>query len=263
MFYLVIKVDIDGPSTFMMYPWDLTNVSSYHFIPPTTFSGYLARILLASQNDYDRIPFRQNGPNSTPLYLQTLFKDVHVLGAFPVGSFFSHISYRHGMQNIQHTRFSQIISLNPRSEMENFQLYHWEYCFFNSLNGYILSEDEKDLTKMSILENYGWKLGKEGYGRIASVEGPFKLVNGILKATPSTIIPFDKSFIDLKEEFEYDLLKIYYIPEKNTLFNNFDPRNLSVNTLNVAIIKSGTIPSDYFYNEQNCVYFPASLLTYF
>lgn len=111
------------------------------------------------------------------------------LGAYPtVEQYHIHTTKRHGMSHFTHNAFSRIVS-GKRKNTENYQLHTWEYLFTEQLIGYVVSEDEKLLSQLTTVENFGCKIGKEGYAFVDRICGPTELVLKQVKAKPDTLLP--------------------------------------------------------------------------
>jgi len=52
---------------------------------------------------------------------------------------------------------------------------NWEFLITPCLKGYVVSSSENPLKELQGIKNYGYKLGKEGFAYVESIEGPYKL----------------------------------------------------------------------------------------
>jgi len=163
-----------GPLTFRQMPSGILHIMSYPFMPPTTMSGFLKRLLYIAEGadwpGYGEDWFG-NGPGKE--FTLTLGSEYRALGAYPGReSWTIHKTRRHGPKNFKHTEFSQLIR---NSHQENYQLHHWDYLFCDRLRGWVAAKEEAPLEKLKKLENFGGKAGKEGYLVVDEVRAPQKL----------------------------------------------------------------------------------------
>jgi hypothetical protein len=98
-------------------------------------------------------------------------QDYHVLGAYPspnpTASFELHTTKRQGVRAFNHNTFSRISGM--RSNKEVYQLHSWEYLLAEQFVGFVMHVDSEPLNRIAALQNYGSKLGKEGYAFLESV----------------------------------------------------------------------------------------------
>ncbi|NUM35033.1 MAG: hypothetical protein HUU50_10845 [Candidatus Brocadiae bacterium] len=166
-----IKLQPAGALTFRRMPSGLLHIMSYPFMPPTTMSGFLKRVLeIASGKDWPGYGEDwYNGPESKEFTL-TLEQDYRCLGAFPdQGRWYIHKTRRHGPKHFKHTEFSKLLRSNYK---ENYELHHWDYLFCESLTGWVASREKAKLDALHIIQNYGGKAGKEGYLCIKKIQEP-------------------------------------------------------------------------------------------
>ena len=110
------------------------------------------------------------------------------LGAYPkVNEHRIHTTKRQGIRSFNHNAFSRIV--RHQSTKEVYQLHTWEYLFAEKLIGYVVSKDEKLLRQLRTVENFGCKIGKEGYAFVDKVSGPTQLVLEQTQAKPDTLLP--------------------------------------------------------------------------
>ncbi|HWP47343.1 MAG TPA: hypothetical protein VNM22_09300 [Candidatus Limnocylindrales bacterium] len=177
--------------TFRVLPGSILDITTYSFVPPTTLSGFLRRLAMMHAG----FDFPNTGPNDqdTPFYV--LPRELIPLGAYPVGACSrpAHRTYRKGPRDLGHRAFSDMYR-GKASGRENIQLHTWEYLLTDELTGYVVSENEKELARMTGIVGYGSKMGKEGYAFVERVSGPLPLQRTELKAVPSTLIPADDLF---------------------------------------------------------------------
>lgn len=67
----------------------------------------------------------------------------------------------------------------------------WEFTVANSYQAYLVSENKDSLSIFDDLQNYGYKIGKEGFAYISDVRPTQELVPQNGKFRSSTIIPLD------------------------------------------------------------------------
>lgn len=191
MYGIRLEIRPTGGLTFRRMPSAILHISSYPFLPPTTMSGWLRRLIMLSDP-------------AAPLYPQTDVKkpayyalppDYYALGAYPQAANRQlpqpHVTKRHGpMFQAKHTVFSRLYR-NKKEEgnYEKLQLHTWEYMLIDHLAGYVLHEEAAPLEALRDLVNYGCKLGKEGYAYLeqASSVQRLELVEAV--AMPATLLP--------------------------------------------------------------------------
>ncbi len=151
-----------GPLTFRQMPSGILHIMSYPFMPPTTLSGFLARLLeLADGGEWTGYGDDWHGKGPGKGHTRTLDPAYRALGAFPkLDGFSIHKTRRHGPKNFKHHHFSQILRDDHK---ENFQLHHWDYLFCESLGGWVVAKDKEPLERLKKLKNFGGKTGKEGW----------------------------------------------------------------------------------------------------
>ena len=195
MFGLRVTIRPTAPLTFRRVPFSTLEMLTYPFVPPTTLSGYLDRLVRLSHNE------ELLETNNANLKFYTLPRAYHVVGALaapdPVRSQQVLTTIRQGIRLFDHTAASQL-KHNKRSSSErskeSYQLYRWEYLFAELLIGYILHEQEDALKLLSWVQNYGCKLGKEGWAFVDKVEGPFPLEQQRVRKKPSCLVPAADAF---------------------------------------------------------------------
>lgn len=205
-----------GPLTFRRMPSGILHIMSYPFMPPTTMSGFLARLMLIAEgnewpgygkdwygncqleiNDASANAEKKKGKSKKPQkaeklkagheYTLTLDKDYRSLGAFPHPERWRiHKTRRHGPKDFKHREFSELLRMNHGA---NYQLHHWDYLFCDEFTGWVAAKSSEILLKLTRLRNYGGKAGKEGHLTVTSVEEPreLKLRHGEFK--PLGLVP--------------------------------------------------------------------------
>jgi hypothetical protein len=188
MYCLKFTIIPTAAMTFRILPGSILNIATYPFVPPSTFSGFLRRIVMMSQGL--ELPETRVNNDNPPVY--ALPPWCISLGAYPVlgTEFYSgiHRTYRKGMREFTHDSFSRIYLDEDKA---NFQLHTWEYFVAEKLIGYIVSDSLDGLAHFQNLAGYGCKLGKEGFAIIEEVSEPIKLEHIKKIAHPSTIVPME------------------------------------------------------------------------
>ena len=110
MYYIQLDIRPTGGLTFRRMPGSILHIATYPFLPPSTMSGYLRRLLMLAGGCY---------PNTTvgnaPYYVLP-WPLYHVLGAYPVPrrAYRVHITRRHGPKyQTKHTVFSKLVRVRP------------------------------------------------------------------------------------------------------------------------------------------------------
>jgi hypothetical protein len=188
MYCLKFSIIPTAAMTFRILPGSILNIATYPFVPPTTLSGFLRRLVMMSQGL--ELPETRVNNDNPPIY--ALPSWCISLGAYPVFAkdFYSgvHRTYRKGMREFNHDSFSRLYLDEDKA---NFQLHTWEYFIADRLTGYVVSESLDGLDYFQQLTGYGCKLGKEGFAVIEAVSHPIKLERVRVKAQPSTIVPME------------------------------------------------------------------------
>jgi hypothetical protein len=86
---------------------------------------------------------------------------------------------------------------------------HWEFLITPQLRGYIAASSRKILEDFQNIENYGYKIGKEGFAYIEKVEGPYELYKEQGVFVSSVIFPVgsDKIYLLKAQRLE----NLYYL----------------------------------------------------
>jgi len=171
--------------TFRILPGSILNIATYPFVPPTTFSGYLRRLMMISRGL--ELPETQINKNNPPIY--ALPPQYLALGAYPTDSARGiHRTYRKGMREFNHDSFSKLYQDKDKA---NFQLHSWEYLITDQLLGYVVADSAESLEPFQQLQSYGCKLGKEGFAIVDQVSDIVSLQQQTLAASPSAIAPIE------------------------------------------------------------------------
>ena len=169
-----IEMQPAGPLTFRQMPSGLLHIMSYPFMPPTTMSGFLRRLMdLAEGGDWTGYGKDWFGKGPGKGFTRTLEPDCRALGAFPPPKNWTiHKSRRHGPKHFKHHEFSQLLRTGHK---ENYELHHWDYLFCESLTGWVVARNRAALQRFAGLKNFGGKAGKEGYLVVRRIQAPREL----------------------------------------------------------------------------------------
>ncbi|MDX9818851.1 MAG: hypothetical protein RBT16_08060 [Desulfococcus multivorans] len=169
-----IEMKPAGPLTFRQMPSGLLHIMSYPFMPPTTMSGFLRRLLdIAEGGEWAGYGDDWFGKGPGKCFTLTLDSDCRALGAFPrPKEWVIHKTRRHGPKNFKHAEFSQLLRT---AHKENYELHHWDYLFCETLTGWVAAKEKAPLERFRSLKNFGGKAGKEGYVVISRVGAPRRL----------------------------------------------------------------------------------------
>ena len=181
MWMLKLVVKPTSGLTFRRMPSSILHISTYPFLPPTTMSGFLRRLKLLETGHLPETTVKDPDYYTLPPQLCTL-------GAYPKPNQYRiHTAKRQGIRSFKHNAFSRIV--RHQSTKEVYQLHTWEYLFAEELIGYVVSEDEELLGQLRSVENFGCKIGKEGYAFVDQISGPTQLVLEQKRAKPDTLLP--------------------------------------------------------------------------
>ncbi len=181
MWMLELIIKPTSGLTFRRLPSSILHISTYSFLPPTTMSGFLRRLKLLEAGHLPGTAVKNPDYYALPPQLCPL-------GAYPKAGMYSvHTTKRQGIRSFNHNAFSRIVRYHSTKEV--YQLHTWEYLFAEKLIGYVVSEDEKLLSQLATVENFGCKIGKEGYAFVERVLGPTELTLEHTKVKPDTLLP--------------------------------------------------------------------------
>lgn len=181
MWMLKLVVKPTSGLTFRRMPSSILHISTYPFLPPTTMSGFLRRLKMLEAGHLPETAVKDPDYYTLPPQLCTL-------GAYPkMNEHRIHTTKRQGIRYFNHNAFSRIV--RHQSTKEVYQLHTWEYLFTEQLIGYVVSEDEKLLSQLRTVANFGCKIGKEGYAFVDRICGPTKLALERVSAKPDTLLP--------------------------------------------------------------------------
>ena len=181
MWMLKLVIKPTSGLTFRRMPSSILHISTYPFLPPTTMSGFLRRLKILETGHLPETAVKNPDYYALPPQLCPL-------GAYPkMNEHRIHTTKRQGIRSFNHNAFSRIV--RHQSTKEVYQLHTWEYLFTEQLIGYVVSEDEKLLSQLRTVENFGCKIGKEGYAFVDSIYGPTQLILKQKRAKPDTLLP--------------------------------------------------------------------------
>jgi hypothetical protein len=186
MYCLQFTIQPTAAMTFRILPGSILNIATYPFVPPTTLSGFLRRLVMMSVG-LDIPETRVNNENP-PTY--ALPPNYLALGAYPIKGKFSgvHRTFRKGMREFNHDIFSRLYIDEDKA---NFQLHTWEYFIAEELVGYVVADLSNGLEHFQRLQGYGCKLGKEGFAIVTEVSEIIELYQETSPKFPSTIVPME------------------------------------------------------------------------
>lgn len=188
MYGICLDIRPTGGLTFRRMPSSIVHISTYPFVPPTTLSGWLRRLMMLKRGVYPETAVKKPNFYALPQQFQ-------VLGAYPTdGLFHIHSTHRHGpMSQYNHVWFSKLRRTKPEKASQrnkhNLQLHTWEYLIVDRLRGYVLHPDPDALEQLRTVRNLGCKIGKEGFAYLESVSNVRKLEQANYEARPSTLVP--------------------------------------------------------------------------
>lgn len=181
MYALALRLRPTSALTFRVLPGSILDIATYPFVPPTTLSGWLRRLFWAQRGLEP--PDLKEG--NTPRFY-VLPRRYLPLGAYPIGGWRVHRTYRHGPRSFGHREFSRLRREGKPPKGGDLQLHTWEYLLAEALLGAVLAEREEDLQAFRELEGYGAKLGKEGFAYLEAVRGPVAVTPEEAQAQPLT-----------------------------------------------------------------------------
>jgi hypothetical protein len=205
MYLLKLVIVPTGSLIFRRIPFATTVFPTYPFAPPTALSGFLRRlVMLANGLELPGDIIVQKGSLNEQAKFYVLPRDYICLGAYPTAHT-THKTKRHqpwgADGKFNHTKFSALFfedkseSLADKKQKNDMKKWQpqiplWEYLHTEQLVGYIVHEQREPLEKLRGLQNWGGKLGKEGYAFIESVSEVVELQGPQRKkAIPATPVP--------------------------------------------------------------------------
>jgi len=177
---------------------------SYPFLPPTTFSGFVASLLAEDRKNYIELNDDQARE------LGELFQGVFSVGAYPDPA-----RVRRNRHYRQH--LGDVYNYEASAWAGNKKLAIAESCWTPELRGFLLSENTDRLQELSRHPNLRFRImrvGKKSVVKVESVNGPWKLtlqqVQGIV---PSTVAP-----LEMVRQFPRDL-EVLHVPMRKRAGN--------------------------------------------
>lgn len=170
MYALALWIRPTSALTFRILPGSILDIATYPFIPPTTLSGFLRRLFWARKGF---LPPDLKEDNNPRYYV--LPRRLISLGAYPVGGYRIHRTYRHGPRAFDHDQFGRLRREGKPPKGGDLQLHTWEYLLAEVFLGVVLSEERGPLEDLKGLEGFGWKLGKEGFAYLEQAVGPLEV----------------------------------------------------------------------------------------
>lgn len=252
MFGLRVTLRPTAALTFRRAPFSTLEMLTYPFVPPTTLSGYLDRVVRLARSE--ELPEIDN-PHDLRFY--ALPQSYHVLGAIANPAATVITTTRQGIRSFDHVAFSR---LQRNKDKEYYQLYRWEYLFAEIFLGYILHEQAEALEPLLDTHNYGCKLGKEGWAYVEQIEGPFALERQRATAVPSCLVPAIEAFGGATRM--YPLYRYAWREaEAHTHTLGGGPAPIEGFNPFLAALMSTAVEMDYYLGNEAVI--PASLLEYF
>lgn len=236
---LTVKIPPAIPGLYRTYP----------FIPPTTFSGYLARLYEIKSGKEPSVK-----DTKEPLLIENML-NVFSLGLYP-SKWSINFTWRQGFrlasgyEQKPDKAYKFIRFTRKRVEGVDYWLIEWESLLCDKLEGYVVSEHEESLDELKELKGYGYKLGYEGFAYIEEVSDPLKLEPKVSEAVPSTIviattlIPFNR---------EASIFHVYkYVKQTPPEFKHA-----------LAIWTREQLKLEYYVHHEAGIYIPKSTLKFF
>ncbi len=193
MYLLKLVIVPTGSLLFRRIPFATTVFPTYPFAPPTALAGFLRRLVMLANGhelpgDIFYRPKMRSLNDDAKFY--TLPPEYICLGAYPV-AYTTHRTKRHqpwgSAATFKHVEFS---ALRREKSDFNAQIPIWEYLHAERMNGYVVHEERQSLENLRALQNWGSKLGKEGYAFIESVSEVVELQGPQwTRAIPATPVP--------------------------------------------------------------------------
>ncbi len=279
MFLKTLEITPTSALTFRRVPMSHKIIDSYNFVPPTTLSGFLYRLIKLSSKEALPTPkkFKTDEPQIDEYHIletKEETKGALSLGGYPVDSKSSttFMSFRMGYQHLGkgHSLADGIDIFDPSLEdvtaliskkinegklkedgLEKFQKefeksgnnkYYkrcvfkavlngldiptfqafkkeerrqpldWYFCSAEKFYGFLISEEPDSLDLFDRVENYGFKIGKEGFAYVSRSFKTLELEGADGEFVSSTIIPTTDSGVKLKELSEIESL-YYFDPD--------------------------------------------------
>ena len=229
--------------TFRRLPSSILHISTYPFLPPTTMSGFLRRLKLLEAGHLPETAVKNPDYYALPSRLCPL-------GAYPRnGQFAVHTTKRQGIRAFTHNAFSRLV--RHRNSKEVYQLHTWEYLMTEELVGYVVSEDPELLDALRSINNFGCKIGKEGYAFVESVSEIIELNLEHVHRKPSTLLPGAAMVGVPCEAFPIYRYKWKKDASTNTALDVLEPSQISGFVPFIAGYTDGEIELNYYTDGEN------------
>ena len=182
MWMLKLAIKPTSGLTFRRLPSSILHISTYPFLPPTTMSGFLRRLKMLEVGYLPETDVKDPDYYALPPQLCPL-------GAYPLnGNFTIHTTKRQGPRAFNHSAFSELLHYRLKNDKRNYQLHTWEYLMTEKLIGYVVSEDPEMINTLRSIDNFGCKIGKEGYAFVESMSETIELNLERIRRKPSTLL---------------------------------------------------------------------------
>ena len=226
--------------TFRRLPSSIVHISTYPFLPPTTMSGFLRRLKLLEVGHLPETAVKNPDYYALPPQLCPL-------GAYPPnGNFVVHTTKRQGPKAFNHSAFSELVRYRLKNDKRSYQLHTWEYLIAEELVGYVVSEDPELLGELQSVDNFGCKIGKEGYAFVQSISEPIELNLERLCRKPSTLLPGQELVGVPCEAFPLYKYKWEKGASENIALDVLEPSRISGFVPFIAGQTGGEVELDYY-----------------
>jgi len=176
--------------SFRILPGSIVCIATYPFVPPTTLSGYLRRLVALSRGILPPTTAGHSTKDAPPWWV--LPRSFICCGAYPpLDGYSVHRTARLGPESMSHTLAGRIRIDKTTDKKEDPQLHTWEYLLAAELTGYVVHDDAGALDELAAaIANVGCKIGKEGYAYVDGERTTVRLLERTRTTTiPSTIAP--------------------------------------------------------------------------
>ena len=246
MWMLKLVIKPTSGLTFRRMPSSILHISTYPFLPPTTMSGFLRRLKLLEAGHFPQTAVKNPNYYALPPQLCPL-------GAYPkAGRYRIHTTKRQGIRSFNHNAFSRIVRCQSNKAV--YQLHTWEYLFAEKFIGYVVSEDAELLNQLKTVENFGCKIGKEGYAFVEKICGPIELTLKRASAEPDTLLPGTELVGVPCEAFPLYRYAWNWGASSHTILEDLQPSSIKGFVPFVAGEVRGKIELDYY--TDGTVYLP-------
>jgi hypothetical protein len=202
MYLLTLDIRPTAALTFRILPGSILDITTYPFVPPTTLSGFLRRLVMVAAG----VDVPGTTVDDAPYYV--LPPSLIALGAYPLPGLrgMVHRTHRKGVKNFADTSFTRIRVAGKGHP--TFQLHTWEYLIADRLRGYVAAEDAQILEPLRSIRGYGCKLGKEGFAYVEAISELAEMTVLEQNAPPAAVVPI-ASLIDAAPDCPFDLYTLH------------------------------------------------------